>query len=49
MEFGGKFSCSIDGRSFSQGELVCDDKRCYRCEGGEWKGRFIDDVYGVGP
>lgn len=49
MEFGDKGQCLVQDRRFASGEEICDDKSCYRCEGGVWEPRFIDLVYGVGP
>jgi hypothetical protein len=41
--------CSVGEKTYSRGEQVCDDERCYICEAGEWKYRYIDFLYGVGP
>jgi hypothetical protein len=44
-----KEKCSDGEKTYSRGEQICDDKLCYICEEGEWKYRYIDFLYGVGP
>ncbi|MFZ2447007.1 MAG: hypothetical protein WAW37_11670 [Syntrophobacteraceae bacterium] len=41
--------CLIDGRRFSTGAQLCEDTKCFVCEDGEWRERFIDRVFGIGP
>ncbi len=42
-------NCLAGGKVYSKGEQVCDSKKCYLCEAGEWQDRYIDLLYGVGP
>ncbi|MCE5335824.1 MAG: hypothetical protein LLG06_14680 [Desulfobacteraceae bacterium] len=44
-----KDMCLHEGREFSRGAQMCDDKKCFVCENGSWEERFIDRVFGVGP
>jgi len=41
--------CLLDSKGYSTGSQVCEEKRCFVCEDGHWRERFIDRVFGVGP
>lgn len=41
--------CLINNQKYSKGAQICEEKKCYVCEDGHWRERFIDRVYGVGP
>ncbi|MEN6438420.1 MAG: hypothetical protein ABFD97_07550 [Syntrophobacter sp.] len=41
--------CVLDNNRYSTGSQVCEETKCFVCEDGFWRERFIDRVYGIGP
>lgn len=37
MDRPGKDACTLAGQTFSDGERVCEDGKCFTCTDGEWK------------
>lgn len=46
-------ACMLNGKKFSIGDQLCEEKICYVCRDGSWEARFEDRVFstgiGIGP